>query len=88
MSIESFKKELEACAPLAPVNSYCLVFDTIVENMSNKTYPDRPWSPGNNPKTAVNEYLKYHKEFKIDKKIIDKLLITVALDGYLKIIKG
>ena len=80
-------KELEAYAPLTSVNSYCVVFDTIVEDMPNNTYPDRPWGPGDNPKTAVNEYLKNHKEFEIDRKITDKLLITVAPDGYLKKIK-
>jgi cephalosporin hydroxylase len=45
---------------------------------------DRPWGPRNNPKTAVWEYLKTHPEFEIDKKIQNKLLITVAPDGYLK----
>ena len=52
--------------------------------MPMDTFPDRPWDPGNNPKTAVWEFLKSHKEFIIDKKIENKLLITVAPDGYLK----
>ena len=47
-------------------------------------YPDRPWGPGNNPKTAVLKYLKTNNEFEIDKSIQNKLLITVASDGYLK----
>lgn len=45
---------------------------------------DHLWGPGNNPKTAVWEYLKNHPEFAIDKSIQHKLLITVAPDGYLK----
>jgi cephalosporin hydroxylase len=76
--------ELEAYAPLASVGSYCVVFDTIVEDMPADMFPDRPWGPGNNPKTAVWEYLKTHPEFEIDKDIQYKLLITVAPDGYLK----
>lgn len=76
--------ELEAYAPLVSVGSYCVVFDTIVEDMPKGMFPDRPWSPGNNPKTAVWEYLKTHPEFEIDKSIQHKLLITVAPDGYLK----
>lgn len=88
--------ELEAYAPLASLGSYCCVFDTVVEDMPADTFPDRPWSPGNNPKTAVWEYLKRIKDegrkaadgaalaFEIDKNIEDKLLITVAPDGYLK----
>jgi cephalosporin hydroxylase len=76
--------ELEAYAPLTSVGSYCVVFDTLIEDMPDDSYPDRPWGQGNNPKTAVWEYLKTHDEFVIDKSIQDKLLITVAPDGYLK----
>ena len=76
--------ELEAYAPLVSVGSYCNVYDTLIEDMPNEMFPDRPWGPGNNPKTAVWEYLKTHPEFEIDKSIQHKLLITVAPDGYLK----
>ena len=76
--------ELEAYAPLTSKDSYCVVFDTIIEDMPADMFPDRPWGPGNNPKTAVWEYLKIHPEFEIDKGIQHKLLITVAPDGYLK----
>ena len=76
--------ELQAYAPLTSVGSYCVVFDTLVEDMPAGSYPDRPWGPGDNPKTAVWEYLKSHREFEIDKSIQNKLLITVAPDGYLK----
>ena len=76
--------ELEAYAPLTTIGSYCVVFDTIIEDMPAGLFPDRPWGPGNNPKTAVREYLKTHREFIIDKGIEHKLLITVAPDGYLK----
>jgi len=48
---------------------------------------NRPWGPGNNPKTAVWEYLKTHPEFEIDRSIQHKLLITVAPDGYLRRVK-
>lgn len=76
--------ELEAYAPLTSVGSYCVVFDTIVEDMPADMFPDRPWGPGDNPKTAVWEYLKKHSEFEIDKNIQNKLMITVAPDGYLR----
>jgi cephalosporin hydroxylase len=79
--------ELEAYAWLTSVGSYCVVFDTLIEDMGKGMYPDRPWGPGNNPKTAVREYLKTHPEFEIDKSIQNKLLITVAPDGYLKRVK-
>jgi len=76
--------ELEAYAPLTSKGSYCVVFDTIIEDMPKSMYPDRPWGPGNNPKTAVHKFLETHTEFEIDNNIHQKLLITVAPDGYLR----
>ena len=76
--------ELQAYAPLVSVGSYCVVFDTVVEDLPAELCLDRPWGPGNNPKTAVWAYLKDHPEFEIDKAIERKLQITVAPDGYLK----
>ena len=76
--------ELHAYAPLVTQGSYCVVFDTLIEDMPDDMFSDRPWGKGNNPKTAVWEYLKTHPEFEIDKSIQHKLLITVAPDGYLK----
>ena len=79
--------ELEAYANLTSVGSYCVVFDTVIEDMPDTLFPNRPWGPGDNPKTAVWEYIKSHPEFEIDKSIHDKLLITVAPDGFLKRLK-
>jgi cephalosporin hydroxylase len=79
--------ELEAYAPLTSKNSYCCVFDTVIEDLPDEMFPDRPWGTDNNPKTAVWEYLKTHPEFEIDKQISSKLLISVAPDGYLKRVK-
>ena len=76
--------ELEAYAPLVSPGSYCVVFDTIIEDMPADIFTGRPWGHGDNPKTAVYQYLKAHPEFEIDKSIQHKLIITVAPDGYLK----
>ncbi|NLW03771.1 MAG: cephalosporin hydroxylase [Pseudomonadaceae bacterium] len=84
---EHVLEELKAYAPLVTKGSYCVVFDTVVEDMPKEMFPDRPWGPGDNPKTAVWEYLKTHPEFEIDKTIENKLLITVAPDGFLKRVK-
>lgn len=78
------RAELEAYAPLTSMGSYCIVFDTIIEDMPADMFSDRPWGPGNNPKTAVWGYLQAHSDFEIDKQIDYKLLISVAPDGYLK----
>lgn len=79
--------ELNAYADLVSVGSYCIVFDTAVEDLPAGSFPDRPWDVGNNPKTAVHEWLKSRPEFEIDKDIDNKLLISVAPDGYLKRVK-
>lgn len=76
--------ELNAYADLVSVGSYCIVFDTFVEDMPEEfVWVDRPWGKGNNPKTAVWEWLKSHPEFEIDHSLDDKLLITSAPDGFL-----
>ena len=76
--------ELNAYADLTSIGSYCIVFDTCVEDLPAGSSLDRPWDVGNNPKTALHQWLKSHPEFEIDKDIDNKLLISVAPDGYLK----
>lgn len=76
--------ELKAYAPLTTIGSYCVVFDTTIEDMPVEGFSDRPWRPGNSPKTAVREYLQSHPEFVIDKSIDHKLLLSVAPEGYLR----
>ena len=79
--------ELEAYTPLVTPCSYCVVFDTIIEDLPDNFFPDSPWSKGNNPKTAVWEFLRNNDRFEVDKEIENKLLITAAPDGYLKCTK-
>jgi cephalosporin hydroxylase len=86
--------ELEAYAPLTTPGSYCCVFDTVIEDLPSNTYDNRPWGRGDNPKTAVHEYLRRLKDgrlasdgrplsLRIDKAIERKVQVTVAPDGYL-----
>lgn len=79
-------RELQLYSPLVTKGSYLTVFDTLIEDMPADLVQDRPWGPGNNPKTAVREFLKTNKRFVVDKDIEAKLLITVAPDGWLKCI--
>ena len=88
--------ELKAYAPLVSSGSYCVVYDTVIEDLDESQFPDRPWGPGDNPKTALHEYLKLLADehinaadgeklsFLIDKDIESKIQITVGPDGYLK----
>jgi cephalosporin hydroxylase len=87
--------ELEAYAPLTSKNSYCVVWDTGIEDLPEDFCSDRPWGKGNNPKTAVWEYLDIlykqgrmdrkgtQLKFEIDKNIEHKIAITAAPDGFL-----
>ena len=77
-------RELHLYSPFVTPGSYLIVFDTVIEDMPDDIFADRPWGKGNNPKTAVYEFLKGNGCFEIDKAIESKLLITVAPDGYLK----
>ena len=79
-------EELRLYSPLVRKDSYLVVMDTVVEDMPEDFFPDRPWGKGDNPKTAVWEFLKENDRFEIDHEIQNKLLITVAPDGYLKCI--
>lgn len=77
--------ELNAYADLVSVGSYCIVFDTFVEDMPDSyVWTDRPWGKGNNPKTAVWEWIQQHPGFVIDKSVEDHLLVTSAPDGFLR----
>ena len=80
-------EELNLYSELVSIGQYCIVFDTVIENLPNDFFPDRPWSVGNNPKTALDEFLIKNNNFEVDKRFNDKLLISAAPDGYLKKIK-
>jgi len=84
---EHVLEELKLYAPFVTKDSYLIAFDTVVEDMPENFFTDRPWGKGDNPKTAVHEFLKTNNEFIIDSGIQHKLLITVAPDGYLKRVK-
>jgi cephalosporin hydroxylase len=80
-------RELNLYSILVTRGSYIVVFDTIIEDLPEDSFPDRPWCKGNDPKTAVLEFLKTSDRFEIDKSFQNKLIITAAPDGYLKCIK-
>lgn len=76
--------ELRAYAPLVTPGSFVVVFDTVIEDLPADGFPDRPWGRGDNPKTAVHQFLSECGDFEIAHEIHDKLLISVAPDGFLR----
>lgn len=85
---EHVRREIELYSPLVSLGSYLIVFDTVVENMPPDAFPDRPWGKGNNPMTAVREFISKSDRFEIDREIDKRLLISAAPEGYLKCVKA
>jgi len=84
---EHVLQELKLYSPLVTKGSYLVVYDTVIDEMPNSFFTNRPWNKKNNPKKAVKKFLEKNNRFKIDRSIDKKLLITVAPDGYLKCVK-
>jgi len=80
-------EELKSYSPLVNKGSYVVVFDTVLEDMPKNSFPNRPWDKGDNPKTAVKEFVKKSNRFKIDVDIERKLMITSNPSGFLKCVK-
>ncbi len=78
--------ELSLYHELVSKGCYLVVLDTVIEDIDYE-YANRSWSKGNNPKTAVHEFIKKTDKFIIDTDIHNKLIFTVAPDGYLKCVK-
>jgi len=89
-------QELELYAPYVSPGSHCVVWDTGVEDLPDEMCADRPWGKGDNPKTAVWEYLKRLEaqgrtardggalRFEYDRTIEYKIAITASRDGFLR----
>ena len=84
---EHVLRELELYSPLVRRGQYLIVMDTVVEDLPADLFPDRPWGPGDNPRTAVRAFLKNNDRFRVDEDIENRLLLTVAPGGYLKCVK-
>ena len=76
--------ELEAYADLVSVGSYCVVFDTVIEDTHDEHYASRPWGHGDSPKTAVSQFLTSDRRFEVDSQVDAKLQLSVAPRGYLR----
>ena len=84
---EHVLKELNLYGSLVSKNSYCIVFDTIIEKMDDAFCKDRPWGKRNSPQSAIESFLKTNTAFEIDHSIDDKLILSMAPGGFLRRIK-
>ena len=86
-SHEHVLNELQTLAPLLPVGSIVIVADTIVEEMPEDYYPNRPWGRGNNPLTAVKKFLNLNSDFQLDLRWSRRSLMGECRDGILVKVK-
>tara|TARA_Y100000589_G_scaffold200807_1_gene189411 strand:- start:3693 stop:4457 length:765 start_codon:yes stop_codon:yes gene_type:complete len=78
-------KELEIYSRYVTKGSFCILPDTFIEFFPKGYYSkDRPWDVGNNPYTAMKEFMKNNNKFKVSKFYSDKANITETIDGYLE----
>ena len=80
-------KELNLYEQFVGKGYYMLCGDTIVELIPENKYRPRDWGPGNNPMTALSEFLENNDRFAADQDIEDKLLLSCNYKGYLKALK-
>jgi cephalosporin hydroxylase len=80
-------RELELYSPLVGKGSYLIVMDTLIEDLPADSYPGRPWGKGNNPKSAVREFLGRNRRFEVDRQLEARLLFSAAPEGYLRCIE-
>jgi len=81
-------QELTMYNKLVKKGSYLVVSDTFIEDFPSGAFPNRPWDVGNNPATAVEEFMKANRRFTNDKEVVDRLGITASRTGYLKCISN
>ena len=84
---EHVLNELRSYAPLVEKDQYLICGDTIVEHIPPQLHRTRPWGPGNNPATAVKEFLAESDRFVVDKRIDQRLLLSCHPGGYLQAVK-
>jgi cephalosporin hydroxylase len=83
-SHDHVRAELEVYAPLVTVDQYLVVADTIIEELPEQTHRPRAWGIGDNPKTALDDYLKTTEAFELDEFIAARQLVASSPGGYLR----
>jgi cephalosporin hydroxylase len=84
---EHVLREMQLYSPLVTKGSYMVVFDGRIEDLPAELFENSKWGKGNNPRTAIWEFLKINDRFIIDTEIEKRLMVSGAPDGYLKCIK-
>jgi cephalosporin hydroxylase len=84
---EHVREELRLYSDLVGAGSYLVVCDTAIEYCAESNWEGRPWGKGNNPKTALDEFLRENARFEVDADLEKTLLFTASPGGYLKCLR-
>lgn len=82
--------ELRTYGPLVTKGCYLVVADTLVGYVDEANAPrkrSKVWFKGNEPLSALNDYLKETDRFEVDPVINGKLVISSSPGGYLRCIE-
>ena len=79
--------ELKLWSPLLQKGNFIIVSDTIVEVIPEQKHRPRPWGPGNNPMTGMQEFLESNDRFTPSNAYSDRAIVSFNPSGYLKCIK-
>ena len=85
---EHVLEELQLLSGFVAVGGYIVLPDTVIEDFPQGYYSDnRPWDVGNNPKTALLEFLSNNNKFEKDLHFSSKAALSESPDGYIRKIR-
>ena len=76
--------ELRAYGPLVSIGQFLVVADTFIEDIPRQEHRPRSWGPGDNPRTALEGWLRENDGFEPDDFVNAKLLLSASPGGYLR----
>ena len=85
---EHVLEELRQYSPLVAKGNYIVVGDTVIEDIPYQAHRPRPWGPGNNPETALDQFICENDRFEVDTEINNKVLLTCNINGYIRCLYG
>ncbi len=77
-------EELKIWESFVTSGQYLVISDTIVEEIPEQTHRSRSWGHGDNPMTALNQFLSENNKFTRENDYNHKAICSFTRNGYLK----
>tara|TARA_Y100000768_G_scaffold386571_2_gene375299 strand:- start:291 stop:1031 length:741 start_codon:yes stop_codon:yes gene_type:complete len=84
---ENVLRELIAYDKILKKGDHLIVGDTIINYIPKQKHRPRNWGPFNNPKTALDKFLKLNKNYKINVNFSHNLILSNNYLGHIEKIK-